>query len=76
MTPELRQACERALHVLTSAGETLKAGRGMLFILEQIGYRRLARLLRLPPFVWGVELGYRIVASNRTVFSRVLFRNS
>ena len=76
MTAELREACKRALHVLTSSGEILKAGRATLFILEQIGYRRLARLSRLPPFVWGVELGYRIVASNRTAFARVLFRNS
>lgn len=75
MTPELREACKHAVHVLTSSGEILKAGRATLFVLEQIGYRRLARLSRLPPFIWGVEVGYRIVASNRTVFSRVLFRN-
>ncbi len=75
MTPELREACKRALHVLTSSGEILKAGRAALFVLEQIGYRRLARLLRLPPFVWAVELGYRIVASNRSLFARLLFRN-
>ncbi len=75
MTPELREACRRALHVLTSSGEILQAGRAALFVLEQIGYRRLARLLRLPPFVWAVELGYRIVASNRSLFARLLFRN-
>jgi hypothetical protein len=76
MTPELREACKRAVHVLTGSGEILKAGRATLFVLEQIGYRRLARLLRLPPFVWAVELGYRIVASNRSFFARVLFRAS
>jgi len=76
MTPELREACKRALHVLTSSGDILKAGRATLFILEQIGYRRLARLLRLPPLVWAVELGYRIVASNRSFFARLLFRAS
>ena len=76
MTPELREACKRALQVLTSSGEILKAGRATLFVLEQIGYRRLARWLRLPPFVWAVELGYRIVASNRSFFARLLFRAS
>jgi len=75
MTPELREACKRALHVLTSSGEILKTGRATLFVLEQIGYRRLARLLRLPPLVWAVELGYRIVASNRSLFAGLLFRS-
>lgn len=76
MTPELRQACQRALHVLTSSGEIFKAGRATLFVFERIGYPRLARLLRLPPFIWAVELGYRIVASNRSFFARLLFGNT
>ncbi len=76
MTPALREACKRALHVVTSSGEILKAGRAMLFIAEQLGYRRLARILRVPPLIWVVELGYRVVAANRSFFARFLFRSS
>jgi len=34
-----------------------------------------ARCLAAPPFLWVVELGYRIVAANRQLFARFLFRN-
>ncbi len=73
MTPTLRVACEKAVHVLTTDGRVLRAGRASLFVLEQIGYRAIARLLRLPPLIWAVELGYKIVAANRPFFSRFLF---
>ncbi len=76
MTPALKEACPKAVHVVTADGEILRAGRASLFIAEQLGHRRLARSLRLPPIVWGVELGYRIVAANRPFFSRFLFRRS
>jgi hypothetical protein len=76
MTPALREACGRALHVVTSSGAILKAGRATLFIAEQLGYHRLARFLLIPPLIWAVELGYAIVAANRSFFSRFLFRSS
>jgi predicted DCC family thiol-disulfide oxidoreductase YuxK len=76
MTPALREACKRALHAVTSSGEILKAGLATLFVLEQLGYRRLAQALRLPPLIWLVELGYRVVASNRSFFARFLFRST
>ena len=74
MTPELRRACERAFHVITIGGQTLRAGRAMLFVLENMGWKRLGHLLTLPPFVWIVELAYRLIASNRDFFARFLFR--
>jgi predicted DCC family thiol-disulfide oxidoreductase YuxK len=74
MTPALRAACEKAVHVLTTDGRTLRAGRASLFVLANIGYGWLARPLLLPPFVWLVELGYRIVAAHRPFFARFLFR--
>ena len=74
MTPALREACRRAVHVITDRGEILSAGRAVLFVFEQLGYRRTARVLRVAPLVWSVELGYRIVANNRSFFSRFLFR--
>jgi predicted DCC family thiol-disulfide oxidoreductase YuxK len=73
MKPELYAACARAVHVVTSNGRTLRAGRAVLFILEQIGWRPLARFLALPPMIWGVELGYKIVAEHRPFFARFLF---
>lgn len=73
MTPELRAACEKAVHVLTAEGRILRAGRAVLFILAGIGYGWLARPLMVPPFVWLVELGYRIVATHRPFFARFLF---
>ena len=74
MTPELRAACGRAVHLLTPEGRMLRAGRACLWVLERIGYPLLARVLAVPPLVWAVELGYWLVARNRELASRVLFR--
>jgi predicted DCC family thiol-disulfide oxidoreductase YuxK len=74
MTPELREACRRALHVLTREGQLLRGGRAALFVLERTRLAPLARVGWLPPFVWLVRLGYRLVADNRRFFARFLFR--
>jgi hypothetical protein len=42
-------------------------------VLEHIGFRPLARLLALPPFIWAVELGYKLVANNRRFFAEFMF---
>jgi len=76
MTPELYDANRRAAHVVTRDGAVLRAGRACLFVLDQLGYRWVARIFGIPPLSWAVELGYRIVASNRTFFSRLLFRRT
>lgn len=75
MTPELRVACERAVHVVRADGQILKAGRATLFVLSQVGFPLLARVLGWPPFIWFIELGYYIVARNRRLFGRFLFRD-
>jgi predicted DCC family thiol-disulfide oxidoreductase YuxK len=74
MTPARREACKRAVHVHTRDGRWLRGGRACLFVLEQIGWPRLARAARLPPLVWVVEAGYWVVAHNRPFFSRVFAR--
>lgn len=74
MTPELYEACKRAVHVFTPDGRILRAGRASLFVLGRIGWPRAAFLASLPPFIWLVELGYRLVARNRSFFSKILFR--
>lgn len=74
MTDALAERCARALHVLAPDGTLLAGGRASLFVLERIGFPRLARLLRRRPLVWAVEWGYRLVARNRGFFARFLFR--
>ncbi len=76
MSPELREQARRAVQVITAGGRRISAGRACLFVLKEIGWRpSLARLGRHRPFVWAVEIGYRIVARNRGRFGRILFRN-
>ena len=74
MTPELRKACGRAVHLVMPDGGLLRAGRACLWVLERVGFPVLARVLRVPPLVWAVEVGYWLVARNRQLASRFLFR--
>ncbi len=75
MTPEIYEACKKAMHVVTGDGTIIKAGRSMMYVLKTIngGYGILPRFLSLPPMIWFVELGYIIVAANRQFFSRFIF---
>lgn len=73
LTPQLRAACEQAIHVLMADGRILRAGRATLFILENVGWSTWAQMLALPPFIWLVEVGYKFVAGRRHLFSRFLF---
>jgi predicted DCC family thiol-disulfide oxidoreductase YuxK len=74
MTPSLYVACEQAVHVITTDGQIIIAGRAVMFILEEIGYPRwLVRPFTWSPLAWFTELGYRIVARNRSFFSKFLF---
>ena len=45
----------------------------MLFVYSELGYRAV-NVATIPPLIWGVELGYRVVANNRIAFSKVFFR--
>lgn len=72
MTGALRRACARALHVALPDGELLRAGRATLYALERLGWPRAARFLRYPPMIWFVELGYFLVARNRSLVGRFL----
>lgn len=76
MTPALREACRRAMHVLTADGALLRAGGAALFVFERTTppWRLFARIARFPPLRWGVEVGYFIVARNRMLFAKLLFR--
>lgn len=74
MTDALAARCARAVHVLAPDGTLLSGARAALFVLERVGWPRLARLLGVPPLLWLVEVAYRVVAANRGFLSRVLFR--
>ncbi len=70
MSRELETACAEAVHIITPDGRVLRAGRAVLFALSALGYRRSTRLLLTPPFIWLVEIGYRLVADNRHHLTR------
>lgn len=72
VSPAVRDASAKALHVVTADGRVLRAGRASLFVLRELGWRRTAHLLAMPPFVWVVELGYHLVARHRGHLSRWL----
>lgn len=62
--------------MITAGGRVLAAGRAVLFVLQEIGWHpRLARIGQRRPFVWMVEIGYWIVARNRPLFDKLIFRN-
>lgn len=74
MTPELASACDRAVHVVCPDGTLLRAGYGCLVVLRAVGWWWVAPLM-WPPLLWLVELGYQLVARNRILFSKLLFRD-
>ena len=74
MTDALARECEEAIHVVAPDGRVVaSAGRAALLMVEDMGWRRLAALLSARPFVWFVELGYKLVARNRPLFARFFF---
>ena len=75
MTEDLARRCAGAVHVLTPQGTLLSAGRASLCVLRLLGYTRMVRTLSCRPLVWGVELGYWLVAGNRRFFSWLLFQH-
>jgi len=76
MTPELYRACSEAVHVIDREGSIRRGGRATLFILEHEGWGPIAQFLSLPPLIWFVEMVYRLVAANRSLFSRFIFRRA
>ena len=70
--PAVREASAKAVHVVTRDGRVLAAGRASLFVLQELGWPRTARVLSLPPCVWAVELGYHVVSKHRGRISRWL----
>ncbi|MBI2506250.1 MAG: DUF393 domain-containing protein [Candidatus Latescibacteria bacterium] len=74
MDEDLALACGGAVHLRHPDGRLERAGRACLTVLELVGFPKIARWLRRWPLVWGVEAGYWLVARNRMLFSRLMFR--
>jgi predicted DCC family thiol-disulfide oxidoreductase YuxK len=75
MDETLVKACARAVHLLHPDGRLERAGHACLTVLQLIGFpSTLIGLLRLPPLIWALELGYWLAARNRSLVSRLLFR--
>jgi hypothetical protein len=76
MTPALREQARKAVQVITADGRKISAGRAILFALKETHWHPSAvQLAAHRPFIWLVELGYWIVAHNRSFFGRFLFRS-
>ena len=75
MDSALATACERAVHLMHPDGRIERAGRACLTALELTGYAPvLMRIMRVPPLIWLLEIGYWLTARNRSFFSRFFFR--
>lgn len=71
MTPLLMVQAQQAAQLITIDGRQLSGGRAVLFALRETNWHpQLVRLLEHRPFVWSIDLGYKIVAANRPRFSR------
>jgi predicted DCC family thiol-disulfide oxidoreductase YuxK len=73
MTRGLLEQSRQAVQVVTSEGQIISAGAACAFLLHEIGYKKLGRVMRL----WGVrtvvEWGYNLVANKRDFFGRFVF---
>lgn len=52
-----------------------EGARALLFVGGRIGFGWITWLGWVPPFVWGLQLGYRFMATHRPWFARFLFRS-
>ena len=75
MNRDLRARAGRSVQVITPEGRNLQTGRACLFILDGIGKRATAKFWGTPPMVWFFELGYRVMARNRSLFSKFMSRD-
>lgn len=72
VTPEVRKACERSVHVIRRDGRVLRGGEACLYVGHRLGWR-WAKPVARSPLIRPVEGAYRIVADNRQIFSKFFF---
>ena len=73
MTPEIAERSNREIIFLTRDGRVVGGAKAVFTILSRLGWGWLGTLLAVPPLVWPMEFGYRIVARNRGWISRRFF---
>ena len=70
--PEVsREECEKAIQFIDSGGR-VSSGADAVTRLHDYGLRgghALGAFLSLPPIIWVLRLGYKLVARNRSFFS-------
>lgn len=76
MTEELKERAQRAVQVVLVDGSVIEAGMAAAFVLEKLGWTRLARFMQWAPVRPLTEWGYRWVARNRGWLGRVVFRGA
>ena len=75
LIPPLRAQAKHSVLTIGPSGDVRTAGRAVLAALHDVGWMTpLVKVASLPPLIWLVEIGYRIVAGNRSRISRVLTR--
>lgn len=72
MNPGLYAACAHAVHVVSAEGQVLSAGGAVIYVLDVLGFARLARVLNSRPIRPLIELGYHLVARNRHLIARLI----
>lgn len=76
LTPALYAVAERGVLLFHPDGRVDLHGAAAMRVLVVVGmWGWLARLGLVAPFAWGVALGYRLVADNREVAAKLLFRD-
>lgn len=76
MDDDLRARCADALYVVTTDDEVIGGAAALVFMAETVGLiGASARLLRFPPVLWVLGVGYGVMARNRPLFARFLFRS-
>ena len=73
--PDLKARGAGEVVVVTQEGQTLGGARAILFIKSLTGWGAFARFLMLPPMIWVLVLGYRVIAKNRRTISRMFYPN-
>jgi predicted DCC family thiol-disulfide oxidoreductase YuxK len=75
LIPPLRARAKHSVLTIGPNDDVHVAGRAVLGALDSVGWMTpLVKIASLPPLIWLVEFGYRIVAGNRSRISRVLAR--
>jgi predicted DCC family thiol-disulfide oxidoreductase YuxK len=72
LTPDLRERCSKAMHVIDEGGRIYRGGDAFVFLRRAFG-KPLAGVLGVQPFKAIVDFAYWIVSNNRGFFAPFLY---